>query len=473
MKYFITKNITLSILLSLVLFFSSCVKEEWPTNPPDYQRPNIIETNPAAGSIMIPTDEKIKIKFSEKMDIVSIRDNVKIYKDNDTIAIKGKWEEEGEGIYSFIPDSPFDKLSRYTIYLNGAFDSNDHWKGPGIKDVNGNSIKYDYQFFFSTIGTYGRAPFYLGRGNPDNPSAIQKGIGVVKNFETNIVGNFENEGSLTVELTPNGNELFVASEGDNAVFIMETSNSTIISKIEMPEGVEGPWFVTFTPDGSEAWVLCKESNDVVVINTASKTVKSIIHLADYCKNGAFLYKMAIDHAGKKGYISTRTGQSVIVLDVVNKSFITNIENVVSEEATGEIIVLPDDSKVLVCNNWASPSFRIIDPINNTVESELSLGEGGDAYFMDISDNYLYMAGRWGGYIYKIDLNDFSIVAEINVAEAGITDEMQDIAVDADKQVVYVVANTYNDGAVLIFRTSDLVFLGAINTGPWRNIVVKK
>lgn len=472
MNYILTKIRTLLILLSVMLLLSNCVQEEWPTDPPDYERPTVVETAPEEGSIMIPTNEKISIKFSDNMDIESIREYAKVYKDDDTVALSGKWSEEN-GAYVFIPDEPFDELSRYTISIKGAFDSDDSWKGPGVRDVNGNSIRYDYQFFFSTVGNYGNAPFYLGRGNPDNISAVQTGIGVVNNFETTIVGNFESEGSLTVELSPNGNELYIANQGDNSVSVMETSTNNIVSTIQMPEGVEEPWFVSFTPDGSEAWVLCKGTNDVVVINTASGTVKTTIPLADYCHDGAFLYKMAIDHAGHKGYISTRTGQSVIVVDILNKSVITSIENVVEEEATGEIVVLPDDSKVLVCNNWASPSFRIIDPVSNTVESELELGEGGDAYFMDVADNYLYMAGRWGGYIYKVDLTNFSVVAEINVAEAGIIDEMYDIALDADKQVIYVVAATYNDGAVLVFRASDLVFLGAINTGPWRNIVVKR
>ena len=104
---------------------------------------------------------------------------------------------------------------------------------------------------------------------------------------------------------------------------------------------------------------------------------------------------------------------------------------------------------------------------------MELGEGGDYYFTEVVDNYLYMAGRWDALIYKIDLTDFSIAAEINIADEGIIDEMQGITVDPEKQVVYVVANTYEDGAVLIFRTSDLSFLGAIPTGPWRDIVVKK
>ena len=469
-----TKLLYLIVFSSFLLFlvFEGCKKMDWASDPPDTQRPEVAAVTPESESIMVPVDEKIQLKFNINMDISSLNEDAKVYKDNDTISIDGKWDGDN-GTYTFTPSSPFEELSKYSIKLKGAFDEGDKWEGPGLRSADGLSMKYGNTFFFSTVGNYGASPLYLGSGNPGNAAEGKTGIGIVNNFETTEVGDFSPDGSLSIELNPSGSELYIASLADNAVGILETSSGSIAATVPMPDGVEEPFFVCFTPDGSEAWVLCRGTNDIVVINTATRSVKATIPLADYCNEGAFLYKMAIDHAGKKGYISTRTGQSVIVVDIVNKSAITNIENVVEEEATGEIVILPDDSKVLVVNNWASPSFRIIDPVTNTVEGPLELGEGGDYYFTDVVDHYLYMAGRWDALIYKVDLNDFSIVAEINIADAGIIDEMQGITVDPANQVVYVVANTYEDGAVLIFRTSDLSFLGAIKTGPWRDIAVKK
>lgn len=470
-KNFINLCLTI-VFLSFIIEFVGCKKLEWPTNPPVETRPEVVAITPEAESIMIPVDEKIKLEFNISMDITSLNENAKVYKDNDPDALAGKWEGDN-GIYTFTSTNPLEELSKYTVKLKGAFSEGDKWLGPGLRAADGMSMKYENTFFFSTKGEYGNTSLYLGSGNPGNAAEGKTGIGIVKNFETTEVGNFNPEGSLSIEINPSGSELYIASLADNAVSVMETADGSIAATISMPEGVEEPWFICFTPDGAEAWILCRGTNDVVVINTASRAIATTVPLADYCNEGAFLYKMAINHAGTRGYISTRTGQSVIVVDIANKIAVTNIENVVEEEATGEIVILPDDSKVLVCNNWASPSFRIIDPVTNTVESELDLGEGGDGYFTEVVDNYLYMAGRWGGYIYKVDLNDYSIVAEINVIDEGIIDEMQGITVDPEKQVVYVVANTYEDGAVLIFRTSDLSFLGAINTGPWRDIVVKK
>ena len=456
----------------IIIEFEGCKKMDWPTDPPDSERPEVTAVTPESESIMVPPDAKIQLEFNINMDISSLNENAKVYKDNDTNAIAGQWEG-GNGTYTFTPANTFEELSKYSVKLQGAFNEGDQWKGPGLRSADGISMKYENTFFFSTKGNYGTSPLYLGSGNPGNAAEGKTGIGIVKDFETTEVGNFSPDGSLSIELNPLGTELYIASLADNAVGVLETSTGSISATIPMPDSVEEPWFIAFTPDGSEAWVLCRGTNDVVVINTATRSIITTIPLADYCQEGAFLYKLAIDHAGKKGYISTRTGQSVIVVDIVNKSAITNIENVVEEEATGEIVILPDDSKVLVCNNWASPSFRIIDPATNTVEGELELGEGGDYYFTEVVDNYLYMAGRWNALIYKIDLTDFSVAAEINIADEGIIDEMQGITVDPAKQVVYVVANTYEDGAVLIFRASDLSFLGAIKTGPWRDIVVKK
>ena len=402
-----TKLLFLSVFLFFIyiIVFEGCKKMDWPSDPPDSKRPEVAAITPEPESIMVPADEKIQLQFNLKMDIASLNQYAKVYKDNDSIAIEGKWDGDN-GIYTFSPANKFENLTKYSVKLNGAFNEADQWEGPGLRSADGISMRYENNFFFSTTGNYGASPLYLGSGNPGNVAENKTGIGIVKNFETTEVGDFNPEGSLSIELNPSGTELYIASLADNAVGILETASENIVSTISMPDGVEEPFFVCFTPDGSEAWVLCRGTNDAVVINTVTRSVIATVALADYCNEGAFLYKMAIDHAGKKGYISTRTGQSVIVVDIVNKTAITSIENVVSEEATGEIVILPDDSKVLVCNNWAAPSFRIIDPVTNTVESELELGADGDYYFTEVDDNYLYMAGRFGGVIYKIDLTDY-------------------------------------------------------------------
>jgi YVTN family beta-propeller protein len=235
----------------------------------------------------------------------------------------------------------------------------------------------------------------------------------------------------------------------------------------MPDGYGNPWFVEFTPDGLEAWILCKENNNVVVINTQTRSVSDTIPLSDYCSGGGTLFEMAINHAGTKGYISTRSSLSLIVIDVQSKSVITSIENIVSSQSSA-VVITSDDSKILVGDNWSTPHFQIIDAASNTVTGDITLGESaGSGLLTTVLGDYLYIAGRYEGFIYKMDLNDFSIVAETNTGE-----EMMGIAVDPEGTVVYVTAPWVGDGSVLVLTESDLTLLGRIDTGIWRGIVAR-
>ena len=234
----------------------------------------------------------------------------------------------------------------------------------------------------------------------------------------------------------------------------------------MPDGYGQPWFVEFTPDGSEAWILCKENNNIAIINTQTRSVSDTIPLSDYAQGGT-LFEIAINHAGTKGYVSTRGALSLIIIDIQNKTIITTIENVATSQSS-TVVITPDDSKLLVGDNWATPHFYIIDAASNAITGNITLGESaGSGLLTAVSGNYLYIAGRYEGFIYKMDLTDFSIAAETNTFE-----EMMGIAVDPDGEVIYVTAPWVGNGSVLVLTASDLTLMGRIDTGPWRGIVTQ-
>jgi len=454
-----------SIISALALFIFAGCNKDWPTNPPDVNRPELLSATPQDGSLMNSDSSVITLEFSKKMDLATISNLVEVLEAHgDPVA--GSWSLNGL-IAEFRPSQPLSDLSRYDILVPGAFDESDNWKNPGVRDLSGNSMKYDYSFSFSTKGNYGHSPIYLGSGDPGNPSGSQAGIGIIQNLEFTSLGDLGTDGAKSIAMNPAGTELYVANSGQNSVEVLNTSTNTFDVSIPMPDGYGKPWFVEFTPDGNEAWILCKENNNVAVINTQNRTVTDTIALADYCPQGGTLFEMAINHAGTKGYISTRSSLSLIIIDVQNKTVITAIEDLVQSQSSA-VIITPDDSKILLGDNWSTPHFQIIDAATDSVSGDLTLGESaGSGLLTTVLGNYLYVAGRYEGFIYKIDLTDFSIVAETNTDE-----EMMGIAVDPAGTVIYVTAPWVGDGSVLVLKESDLTLLGSIATGYWRGIVTR-
>jgi YVTN family beta-propeller protein len=450
--------------LSMLIILLGC-SEDWPTDPPDVNRPELVSSSPQDGSLMNPNNLDISLEFNKEMDLASINSVVKV-SDAQGNTITGSWSLNG-ATATFKASTAYTDLSRIDVLVPGAFDETDNWISPGVRDVNGNSMQYSSQFSFSTQGNYGNSQIYLGTGEPGNPSNLQVGIGIIKDLEFTQVGDLGTDGAKSIALNPAGTELFVASSGNNSVEILNTLTNTFEVSIPMPDGYGNPWFVEFTPDGLEAWILCKENNNAVVINTQTRSVSDTIPLADYCSGGGTLFEMAINHAGTKGYISTRSSLSLIVIDIQSKSVITSIENIVSSQSS-TVVITSDDSKILVGDNWSTPHFQIIDATSNTVTGDITLGESaGSGLLTTVLGDYLYIAGRYEGFIYKMDLNDFSIVAETNTGE-----EMMGIAVDPEGTVVYVTAPWVGEGSVLVLTESDLTLLGRIDTGIWRGIVTR-
>ncbi len=449
--------------LLAVLIFSGCSKD-WPDNPPDVVRPEVVSVSPQDGSLMNLNDSPIVVEFSKPMDLNSVNSVVKVT-DGHGNSINGNWSLSGVKA-TFKASSQYVDLTRIDVIVPGAFDENDNWISPGVQDINRNSMKYVYQFSFSTKGNYGTSPIYLGTGEPGNPSAAQIGIGLINNLQFSVVGELGADGAKCIGLNPAGTELYVACSAYNSVEIMNTTTNTFDTSIPMPDGYGQPWFVEFTPDGSEAWILCKENNNIAVINTQTKSVTDTIPLGEIAQGGT-LFEMAINHAGTTGYVSTRGALSLIVIDIQSKTVSTTIENVATSQSS-TVVITPDDSKILLGDNWATPHFYIIDAASNSVTGNITLGESaGSGLLTTVVDNYLYCAGRYEGFIYKMDLNDFSIVAETNTGE-----EMMGIAVDPDGEVIYVTAPWVGDGSVLVLTASDLTLLGRINTGYWRQVVTR-
>lgn len=82
-------------------------------------------------------------------------------------------------------------------------------------------------------------------------------------------------GSIVFNLavTPNGNYLYVNKNGTNAVAVIQTSDNSILTSIDV--GTQ-PYGIALTPDGSYVYVTNVLSNNVSVIRTSDNTVVATV-----------------------------------------------------------------------------------------------------------------------------------------------------------------------------------------------------
>jgi YVTN family beta-propeller protein len=415
----------------------------------------VSSANPEDGSIMIPVNTSITFTFSKEMGLSSVSTLTTVTDGHDN-AVQGSWSGSG-GTYTFTPKIALDNLTMYHVSMKGAFSPAGEWLGPGVSDVNGNSLEHETSISFSTEGIYGHYPLYLGSGG-DNGGILA----YVQDFTLSEFEHYPGEGVQTPAITPDGAHLYVASSENSFVYVIDVVSNTLSAEIAMPDSVVGPRTLAVTPNGSEVWVACNKSMDVVVINTSTNQIDAVFSLEDYAED---VHSIAINNAGTMGYITTNWDQGVIVVDIPNRNVVEYIEHVATVESTVQLTVSPDDSKIIVFLAWAEDEIAVIDVATHAIEYH-TLGSHGDGWMIDVDEHYIYANGRSSGNIYKIDMNDMSVAAETNVGW-----EMKGIAVDHDGEVVYTTSPNYHDeGAILILTSSDLSLIGTIHGGNYRHIV---
>ena len=78
-----------------------------------------------------------------------------------------------------------------------------------------------------------------------------------------------------VTVRPDGREVYVTSEGDNAVFAIDTTSFAVVAKMRH---AARPRAVAFTPDGTTAFVTNENGGAITVVDAAKHTVTSTIKL---------------------------------------------------------------------------------------------------------------------------------------------------------------------------------------------------
>lgn len=458
------------IIMVGVLLLSGC-EERWPTDPEETERPEISETDPPVGVAGVPTGAPISITFHEEMDESTMNDTLFTLVDSAGNAVDGSLSWSDASTLLFTPSGDLEQMAAYTAVILGAFTEDDEWKGPSVRDKNGNSLEYDIVIDFVTEGNYGSLPIYLSCG--PNIGEGQLGRISIPDYEIQTINGFDLPMGMTI--TPDGQYLYVANREGNSVSVVEMSSFTIVDEIDLTISEE-PWVVMTKPDGSEVWVLSRALPCAIsIIDVATNTISDTINLSspvDYCPAGGFPYRMVFSSDGGRAFVTTRLSQSVLKINADLHT--VQRETVIPSAAhISEVAISPDDEKVYVSNTWGSePSLYVLDsradmPVIDSIDLP---EEWGDAKKFTTFGDYLYVAMRWEAMIYKIDMNIDEVIDWTGWCYDWFGDWVDNeyIEVDISGEVIYMI--NPDRGKIALFD-SDLNYIGDINPqGAWWGIV---
>ncbi|TET97811.1 MAG: hypothetical protein E3J23_08410 [Candidatus Stahlbacteria bacterium] len=458
------------ILTIVILLLSGC-EERWPTDPEETGRPEITTTDPPNEVAGVPVGDPITITFSEDMDENTMNDTLFTMVDSTGDVVDGSLSWTDASTLLFTPSGDLQQLASYTAVILGAFTEDDEWKGPSVRDKNGNSLKYDNVIKFITEENYGSLPLYLSCG-PNWGDPAMNGRISIPDYELQTLDGFELP--MGMALTPDGAYLYVANRDGNFVTVVETSSFSISDEID---GLfsEEPWIVMVTPDGSEVWVLSRALPcAVTIIDVATNTVIDSINLSspvNYCPDGGFPYRMAFSHDGANAYVTTRTAKSVLRINTATYEVESELVLPIGAHIH-EVAVSPDDSKVYLSHTWGlDPSIFIVDDQATSVIGTIDLQEEwGDSKKFTTFGNYLYVGMRWDAMIYKIDMTTDQVIAWTGWPDDWFGDwvDGEYLEVDPSGEVIYWINP---DREKIALFDSDLNYIGDIDSeGAWWGIV---
>jgi len=478
---------TIGLISVIILLAISGCSKDWPTDPPDVVRPEVTNTSPVSGSILVGVNDPVQITFTEEMELTTIIEYATVQSiDGETV--NGTWAGSGN-TFTFTPQSPLKELTAYNIRIKGAFDSDGNWLGPAARDQSGNSLYNDYVFNFATLNSIKNTTLFFGRG-PEweyDQSGAQKGIGCLTlsgdasngEIQVETIGDFP-PGDLHLTFNPARDKIYVTDFSGAKVWILDPATKQLGSSIDVSVS---PTFIAFTPDGQEFWVLGKYDGRISIVNAGTNMVTGELDLT-----GSELNSMVINYAGTVGYITTGSSNSgsVVIVDIPGRSIITTIEDIISDGQdyafTNDIHISQDDSRVYFFNNYASPHVKIINTTTNTIDGEVTFPAGGsdDEWITFMDGNLIYAMARWGSGGFKIDITSNTVTAQHSLDEANC---YLGAMIDPGKNIVFAAGNpTWDTPAnriISVLRASDLkkiITLKTINEEgvdlPWRYMLAK-
>jgi YVTN family beta-propeller protein len=167
----------------------------------------------------------------------------------------------------------------------------------------------------------------------------------------------EYKNPLSLALTPDGTELWVACEASASVVVVDTATRKKL--LEIPVGGQ-PNDVAFTPDGKKAFISNRLDDNVSVVDVASHKVVNTIEVGDEP------HGVLVDKQGKYLYVLNTSIDNISVIDVAT---LKEVKRLSASRSPWSLAESPDGENIVVTHALSrfvkdrSPAMSEITVIN--------------------------------------------------------------------------------------------------------------
>lgn len=281
--------------------------------------------------------------------------------------------------------------------------------------------------------------------------------------------------NAAIAITPDSQNVYVSSPFDSAVFVIATSNNSVIGKINTNSIFDDPVALATSPDGK--YVYGAGDDNVSVISTSNNSFVDTIHTGSpsvalvVSPDSHYVYvvnsgpvdsifctpEMMSDNSCYEGTISVISTSNNTVTDTINLGPVG-----AGFESHG-ITITPNGQYVYVAGamdggNVGDGLVVVISTSNNTIVHTIPVGS--DPYNIAISPDghYLYIPDIIDSSVWVISTSNDSIVDKINIKNAI------SLAPGYDGLYLYVVSPALNQDSVSVISTSNYTILDSIRVG---------
>ena len=251
-----------------------------------------------------------------------------------------------------------------------------------------------------------------------------------------------------------------AGSGPDEVIVINTKNDRIESRIQIGMGVHLA-HVVLTPDSKTAYVTAQKEGVVYKINAESYAIEKKITAPP----GSEPHGLRISTDGQSAYIAMLAGKSLGILDLSR----AELAQVPLSGQAVQAGVTPDgkyafasiyDKKTLAVYDIATKKVREIK-LPESSKGPIQMYPTPDSQFVYIADQGFYFEQPEGTMVYKIDLKEGKVTAEIKAGRAP-----HGVVVSKDGKFVYI--TNLVDGSVSVIDTAQDKEVGTILVGKEPN-----
>jgi YVTN family beta-propeller protein len=253
-------------------------------------------------------------------------------------------------------------------------------------------------------------------------------------------------------ITPDGRRVFVSSDGDSKVSVIDTATDTVVDTIEVGKTPHG---LAITPDGREVLAAVFGTSEVAFIDTATDQVTSQIGVPSP-------HNIAISPDGKTAYVAAQQpgATALAVLDLVTPAQSATV----SLDKTPRALSFSPDGKRLFFTEAGVDAVQVLDTATNSVVDQIAVGASPHHPAFTPSGEYALVVNQGPGTLSIIAPDSDTVIGTVGVGKMPHW-------IATDGETAYVTDENSNDVSVVNIDSQQVTATIPVGNAP-RKIVMQ-